>query len=144
MKADAQTEAAVLAVLGEFNEAYKQRDPERLMALFAPDPDVILIGTGADEKRVGLAEVKTQFERDWSQSEAVFWEWGWSSVSATGSVAWVAVDAVGHVKMAGQEMQLPLRLTAVLEHRGARWLFLQAHVSLPTPEQTEGESFPTA
>src|SRR5271166_6206048 len=115
MKADPQTTAAVLAVLDELNEAYKQRNLERLLALFAPDSDMVFYGTGADEKRVGLAELKMQAERDWSQSESLFWEWGWSSVSAAGSVAWVSVDAIGHAKIAGQEIALPLRVTAVLE-----------------------------
>jgi hypothetical protein len=144
MKADAQTTAAVLAVLNSLNEAYKQRNLEHLLALFAPDSDMVFYGTGADEKRLGLTELKTQAERDWSQSESFFFEWGWSSVSAAGSVAWVAMDAIGHVKMAGQEINLPLRVTAVLEHRGAEWLFVQVHGSLAAPEQAEGESFPTA
>ena len=144
MKADPQTTAAVLAVLDELNEAYKQRNLERLLALFAPDSDMVFYGTGADEKRVGLTEMKTQAERDWSQSDSFFFDWGWSSVSAAGSVAWVAVDAIAHAKMAGQEIDLPLRVTAVLEHRGAQWLFVQLHGSLPAPEQAEGESFPTA
>ena len=113
------------------------------MALFAPDPDLVFIGTGADEKRVGLDELKTQVERDWSQSESLYWEWGWSSISAAGSVAWVAVDAVGHARVASQEMALPLRITAVLEHRGAQWLMVQAHASLPASGEAEGESFPT-
>lgn len=144
MKADAQTEAALMATLEQFKQAYKQRDIERFLALFAPDPDVVLIGTGADEKRVGLAEIQMQAERDWAQSEAISWEWGWSSVSAAGSVTWVAADAIGHIKVAGQEMHLPLRLTGVLEHRGDKWLWVQMHASIPAPEQTEGESFPTA
>ena len=144
MKADAQTEAALMATLEQFKQAYEQRDMEHLLALFASDPDVILIGTGADEKCVGLAEIQMQAERDWAQSVALSLEWGWSSVSAAGSVAWVAADGVGYVKVEGQEMHLPLRVTAVLEHRGAKWLWMQAHVSMPTPEQAEGESFPTA
>ena len=49
MKADAQTEAAVMAVLEQFKQAYAQRDLERLLALFAQEPDVVVIGTGADE-----------------------------------------------------------------------------------------------
>jgi ketosteroid isomerase-like protein len=144
MKADAQTEAALMATFEQFKQAYEQRDIEHLLALWAPDPDVVLIGTGADEKCVGLAEIQKQAERDWAQSVAFSLEWGWFSVSATGSVAWVAADAVGYVKAGGQEMHLPLRLTAVLEHRGAKWLWVQAHVSMPSPEQAEGESFPTA
>ncbi len=133
-----------MAALEQFKQAYEQHDIERLLALFAPDPDVVIIGTGVDEKRVGLAEIQTQAERDWAQSETFSLEWGWSSVSAAGSVAWVAADAIGHVKMGGQEVQLPLRLTAVLEHRGARWLWMQGHVSMPAPGQAEGESFPAS
>jgi ketosteroid isomerase-like protein len=144
MKADAQTEAALMATLEQFKQAYEQRDMEHLLALWAPDPDVVLIGTGADEKRVGLAEIQMQAERDWAQSVALSLEWGWSSVSAAGSVAWVTADAVGSAKVGGQEMHLPLRVTAVLEHRGAKWLWMQAHISMPTPGQAEGESFPTA
>jgi ketosteroid isomerase-like protein len=144
MKADAQTEAGVMASLEQFKQAYEQRDMARLLELFAPDADVVFFGTGADEKRVGLAEIQKQAERDWSQSEAFSWEWGWSSVSAAGSVAWVAADAVGHARVAGQELHFPLRVTVVLEQRGANWFWLQAHASMPAPEQTEGESFPAS
>jgi ketosteroid isomerase-like protein len=144
VKADAHTEAAVLATLEQFKRAYEQRDMGRLLALFAADADVVLFGTGADEKRIGLTEIQAQAERDWAQSEAFTLEWGWSSVSAAGPVAWVAADVAGHVRMDGQEVQLPLRLTAILEHRGASWLWMQAHVSLPAAEQATGESFPGA
>ena len=144
MKADAHTEAAVMASLEQFKQAYEQRDMARLLALFPPDPDVVLFGTGADEKRVGLAEIQRQAERDWSQSETFSWEWGWSSVSAAGSVAWVAVDAVGRARVAGQEVHIPLRITAVLEQRGASWFWMQAHVSMPAAEQPEGASFPAS
>ncbi|HEV2459045.1 MAG TPA: nuclear transport factor 2 family protein [Ktedonobacterales bacterium] len=144
MKADAQTETAVLATLEQFKQAYEHRNMGHLLALFAPDADVVLFGTGADEKRIGLAEIQAQAERDWAQAEAFTLEWGWSSVSAAGSVAWVAADVVGHITMGGQEVHLPLRLTAVLEHRGGSWLWVQSHVSLPAAEQAEGESFPAA
>jgi ketosteroid isomerase-like protein len=143
VKADTQTEAAVLATLEQFKLAYEHRDVERLLALFAPDADVVLFGTGADEKRIGLAEIRVQAERDWAQSEAFTVEWGWHSVSTAGTVAWVAVDVTGHIRMGGQQVHLPLRLTAVLERRGANWLWVQAHASVPAEGQAEGESFPT-
>jgi uncharacterized protein (TIGR02246 family) len=142
MKADAQTEAAVLAVLEEYRQAYEHHDMSRLLALFAPDPDVVVVGTGVDEKRVGLAEIQAQVARDWAQSEAITLEWSWTSVSAAGPVAWVTVDAVGHATVGGQTVDLPLRLSAVLERRGGRWLWMQAHASLPASEQATGESFP--
>jgi hypothetical protein len=143
MKADAMTEAAVKAVLDKVAEGYAKRDLAHLRAAFAPDPDVVMYGTGADEKRVGLAEIQAQAENDWAQTEATAVTYGWTSVSAAGSVAWAATDAAFNLKAVGQEMTLPARITFVLEKRGEQWLIVQAHFSFPAAGQAEGESFPT-
>jgi ketosteroid isomerase-like protein len=143
MKADVKTEAAVKSVLDKVAEGYAKRDLALLQAAFAPDPDVVMYGTGADEKRIGLAEIQVQAERDWSQTEAAAVTFGWTSVSAAGSVAWVATDAALNLKAGGQDMNLPVRITFVLEKRGEDWLIVQAHFSLAASTQVEGESFPT-
>ena len=143
MKADDKTEAAVMAVVNKWLESYTARDIDAIMAFYAPDPGVVLIGTGADERCVGLAEIKALHEREWSQSEAGSFELRWYAVSAAGSVAWVATDVIVHVRVEGQEMHLPGRITAVLEQRGDTWLFLQLHGSLPATGQDEGQAWPT-
>ncbi len=143
MKADARTEAAVIALLNKMAECYAKRDMEGLLALCSPDPDSVMIGTGADEKRMGLNEIKAQAERDWSQAESTGLTYGWTSVSAAGDVAWAAADATFHVKAGGQEMSMPGRLTAVFEKRGDKWLMAQSHFSFPAAGQADGESFPT-
>jgi ketosteroid isomerase-like protein len=144
MKADAQTESAVMAVLEQFRQAYTQRDMQLALALFPPDSDVVLIGTGADEKCVGLGDIQRQFERDWTQSESLAVEWGSGfSVSAAGPVAWVVLpEALVRVTAGGQAMELPLRLSVVLEQRGERWLFMHVHFSFPAAGEAAGESFP--
>jgi uncharacterized protein (TIGR02246 family) len=144
MKADAKTEAEVRAVLNRFAEAYANRDLGGALELFAPDPDLVLFGTGRDEKLVGLTEFKAQLERDWSQSAAASFKFEWTSVSAAGSVAWVAGDSVIHWEADGQEMSLQLRATIVLERRDDKWLCVQWHMSAPLAGQAEGESFPTS
>ena len=143
MKADATTEAAVKAVLDKVADGYAKRDLALVLSAFAPDPDVVMYGTGADEKRIGLKEIQAQSERDWSQTEAASIKYEWTSVSAAGSVAWSASDASFHLKAGGQEVTLPVRVTAVLEKRGEQWLIVQGHFSLPAAGQAEGESFPT-
>jgi ketosteroid isomerase-like protein len=142
MKADALTESAVKTVMNKLNEGYEKRDMEQLLAIFAPDPDVVMYGTGADEKRVGLGEITAQVKRDWSQAESTAMRFRWMSISAAGSVAWVAADAAFVMKVGGQEMSLPARLTSVLEKRSDKWLIVQAHFSFPASGQDEGESFP--
>jgi len=69
MKADTQTEAAVIAALEQFQHAAEQGDVENFLATCAPDADIVFIGTGADERRVGRAELQRQLERDLSQSD---------------------------------------------------------------------------
>lgn len=143
MKADAQTESAVMATLNQLAEGYATRELERVMSVFAPDPVVLVYGTGADEKRVGLDEIRMQVQRDWSQAESTSLTYDWTLVSAAGDVAWVAADATFHVRAGEQAMSLPARLTMVLQKRADRWLVMQGHFSFPAQGQSEGESFPT-
>ncbi len=144
MKADAKTEAEVLAALDQFWEAYAKRDLAAVIALLAPDPDLIIFGTGIDEKSVGLREVLAHVERDWSQSEAVWIEFGWRSVSAAGDVAWVAADWVVHYRTNDADGSISGRLTVVFERRDGKWLVVHLHGSAPLAGQAEGESFPTS
>jgi hypothetical protein len=57
MRADPETEAAVMNVVTQCFEAFIKKDLDSILAFVAPDPDVILIGTGGDEKCVGIAEM---------------------------------------------------------------------------------------
>ena len=143
MKADAKTEAEVMAVLNQLIEGYKQCDIDRLLALYTSDPDTVTIGTGIDEKRIGLAERRVQLERDFSQVEEISVQIVWYSVSAAGSVAWVASDVIARGKVDEQETSVPMRATFVLEQRNSKWLIVHSHVSVPSVVQKEGESWPT-
>jgi len=55
----------------------------------------------------------------------------------------VAADSVFHLEGGGQRVDLPARLTAVLEKRDDEWLIVQAHFSFPAEAQGEGASFPS-
>ena len=143
MKADPKTEAAVMNVVKQCFEAFTKRDLDSCLAFFAPDPDVVVIGTGGDEKCIGLAEIKVILERAFAQFEDASFNFGWHSVSAAGSLAWVAADIILHVKSSDREISEQVRLTVMLEQRGDRWLIIQWHDSVPDREQAEGESFPT-
>jgi ketosteroid isomerase-like protein len=141
MKADPQTEAAVLGVMNTFMEAYENGDVDGVMATIAPDADVVLFGTGADERRIGPAEARMQVERDLAQSDSIALKMGWHMVSAAGPVAWVSADVEFHGSMGGQEWVLPGRMTAVFENRDGSWLLVNSHFSAPLAGQEEGQSF---
>jgi ketosteroid isomerase-like protein len=133
MKASPRTQAAVQATLQQWKDAYSRRDMDGALAVMAPDADVLGIGTGPDEWRVGPAEFKAQLERDFAQSEALSVDYEPLVVSEAGPVAWVAARASVQVRVEGQKLTLTGRFTAVLEQRGDRWLLMQTHFSLPAP-----------
>jgi uncharacterized protein (TIGR02246 family) len=135
MKADSVTEKAIKVVLEKFAEGYTKQDLKAVLSLIAPDPDVIMYGTSADEKRTGQKEIKIQLERDWSQIDNPSLEYKWISISAAGSVAWVAIDAVFKAKVNGQNMSFSSRITKVLEKREDKWLIVHAHFSFPDGSQ---------
>jgi ketosteroid isomerase-like protein len=141
MRASPQTQTAVEAALRQWADAYSKRDLDRALALIAPDDDVVGIGTGQDEWRVGPGEFKAQVERDFSQAEALSVEYEPLVVSEAGPVAWVAGRTSVQARVDAQDLSLAGRFTAVLERREDRWLLVQTHFSLPAAEQAEGRSY---
>jgi uncharacterized protein (TIGR02246 family) len=141
MKADTRTQSEVTAALQKFADAYAKRDLKALLECFASDADVVLYGTGADEKRIGLEQIRTQVDRDWAQSESAAMSFTWTSISAADDVAWVAADGVLKFRADGQDMSLPVRITLVFERREGKWLIAQSHFSAPALGQEEGQSF---
>jgi class 3 adenylate cyclase len=140
----ARAEAAARAVPYKLAEAYARRDIEALAALFADDPDVLWVGTGPDEKRIGPLELRAQFERNLEQSEILLFRFDWVKAATIGPAAWVAADGSMQATFRGWEINVPVRFTAVLRAQGDDWVIIQAHLSCPAAGQAEGESFPTS
>lgn len=144
MKANSTTYQAVKAALDNWADSYAKRDIKRLLAGIAPDLDVLMYGTGADEKRIGLAGIQAQAERDWAQTDSAAFILHEPMISAAGPVAWASADATFKVEVGGQAMAFPARFAGVFEKRDEAWLVVQAHFSLPAPDQAEGSSVPNA
>lgn len=139
----AVAEAAAMAVPYKLAEAYARRDIEALLSLFANIAEVTWIGTGADELRVGREQLRYQFERNIEQSEVLLFRFEWVRASATPSVGWVMAEGSMFARVGGEELDVPVRLTAVVAEEDGEWRIMQAHLSCPATGQAEGESFPT-
>ena len=140
MKASKETEGEIKALFQKLTSAYQRREMEEFLDCFASDDDVVLFGTGADEKRIGLDEIRAQVERDWAQTESISMTFGWTSISAAGSIAWAAIDGAFDYRAAGQHGTLPARVSFVLERRDDNWNIVHAHFSTPSQAQDEGQS----
>jgi uncharacterized protein (TIGR02246 family) len=143
MKADPKAETAVMGVVKQWFEAFVKRDINGVMAFFAPEPDVVAIGTGEDEKCVGPTEIRAILERAFTQFKHASVKFGWYLVSVVGSVALVAADVVLNMQTDDREISEQLRLTVALEQRGDRWVIIQWHDSVPAAGQKQGQAFAT-
>lgn len=140
MQATQQTVAEIQSVLDKFCESYGNKDIDRLLSLFDSDPDVLVIGTGEDEKRTGKEEIRIQFERDFRQSERLTVDFENVAFSQLDSVCWIAGDTNVYFTAEEQAMHVYLRFTAVLTHRDKQWLFVQTHFSVPFSDPSEEDS----
>ena len=142
MRLDREAEEAVLATLDHYAERYGAKDVDGVTELFADDPDVLLIGTGADERWVGRNEVRRQFARNFAEAERTRFEWVSRHVAAVADGAWVCADAVVHVTVDAAERSIPIRFTVVLERRDGAWFWLHRHASVAAGGQPSGTAYP--
>jgi len=142
MKLTEKTKLEVQTILDKVAEAFEERDLDKMMSLFSNDEDMIVIGTGADEKRLGKSEVRSLFKRDWSQSEASSIVYNWKSISTEGKFAWAAIEATVYARLGSREIHLPSRLTIIVKKSGDKWLIVHWQASLPASGQQTGEAWP--
>jgi ketosteroid isomerase-like protein len=144
MVADAKTKAEILKTIREMWKAYGRLDADGVLGFYAPDPDVVVIGSGVDEVYVGPKQAKRGLKRDFAQVRDVKGGLSKVRISAAGKVAWLAASCRFAAYVSGCNIEMAGRLTAVLEKRRGRWLILQSHFAMPYAGQAKGQSFPGA
>lgn len=133
----------MLKTLERFFQNYNERNLDATLSMFRDSPPAVTFGTGTDEKRRGLKEIKEQLIRDWSQSDSDRVAVLHIDHEQNGDLGWLAVELKVSVN-ADQEIEnLVARGTFVMERKnGDDWKIAHMHVSLPSSEQAAGMSFP--
>ena len=130
MKADAQTEAALLEILESFCSGFAARDAEGVMRLFAGDPDVVMV-TSEEALLRGPDEIRA-FLQCYARGTATYsWTWDRHEASAAGAVGWLLAEGMETAAAEGHEEEHPYRMSVVCENRDGRWLLVQIHGSSP-------------
>ena len=141
MKPDIQTEAEVKAVLEEMWKRYAQKDLEGCLELWTSDPDVVAIGTGVDEIRLGPGELRSAIKRDFEQAGNIKQSIEWLRTSAVSDVAWSAGNITLTTTVDGDEVVIAARQTNVYEKQNGAWRIAQLHLSVPAVDQAAGRSW---
>ncbi|MGA2663765.1 MAG: nuclear transport factor 2 family protein [Nitrososphaerales archaeon] len=137
MKADAETERVVLALLRGFSDSFGAKDVDGALRLFARDAEVVMMGSEDWEMGVGYEGIRAVFNRLLSRTETYRWDWRWRAISTSGSVAWVLATGDCHTRNGETETLSPYRLSGVFEKRGETWLWVLFHGSEPMPTAKE-------
>ena len=132
---------AIIEVLHELEQGYKLGSVDRLTSAFHKE-DVSLIGTAVDEVRLGIEEVRYQFQRDIEQTS--FRDLSFSEFQfffhRNISYSFSDVNFIGET-VEGENFVMKGRYSAMLEKNDVRWLFRHVHCSVPDYGASEGNSF---
>jgi uncharacterized protein (TIGR02246 family) len=124
------TGPAILKLLKRLNQGFAGRDVTQILGLFASDPDIVFIGSEADETATGPTQLRGLLEALFARPETYQWRWGQPRVRVIGQFAWLTTEAILLVQ--GRErLELPYRITLVLQRRDDAWLIIHYHGSEP-------------
>jgi uncharacterized protein (TIGR02246 family) len=133
VKADTQTEAALVGMLEGFCAAFEARDAAAVMGLFLPDPDVMVV-TSEESLLRGPDELQ-RFLRAYEHGPTKYsWIWDHVEVSTAAAVAWLLAEGVETATTGDEKQKHAYRMTMVCEQRDERWLLAQVHGSSPHQE----------
>ena len=141
MVASQETVDSVRGVLDRFAATYAAKDVAGVADCFALGTDGVLVGTGADEWRIGDGEVRVQTERDFAQADGLSIDYDDVHIDASDGAAWFAARATMRANVSGEPFEAAVRLTGVLSQRADGWKIVQCHLSFPSAAQEPGSSF---
>jgi uncharacterized protein (TIGR02246 family) len=127
-----QASAELKAVLRQHHEALNKQDIKALLALYADDPSVVLMGTGPGEFWKGKAAVEDTYQHFFQTFKAgsLTHECPDTSGGENGNTAWlVASCLMKETNPAGQPHEFWLNVSAVLKKEKAGWRYQTLHFS---------------
>jgi uncharacterized protein (TIGR02246 family) len=122
----------VKAVLNQHDEAMDKQDTKALLALYADDPTIAMMGTGPGEFWKGKAEVEAaykEFLKDF-KAGSLKHQCADTSVGHHGEVAWLVASCnMQDITPDGKTREYVLNVSAVLKQEKGSWKFQTLHFS---------------
>lgn len=138
-KADPQIEKEVKEFLDRHAKAYESKDLAAVMALIAPDEDVVFVDGDSEKPVIGPAAIKAAYEREFSQIKSATLKYTSTWIGGKGDTAWFSAQCAVTVDTGEEKIALPAHWSGVLEKRDGKWLLVQSHLSFPMPEPPPDE-----
>jgi hypothetical protein len=121
----------VKARAAAFFAAYEQRNVNGVLSYFTSLPVPAIFGTNAGERRVGLAEIRTQLELDFAAITSASFAWSFVRAEVYGGAGWTMHEGTVTLVVQGQTLSLPIRSTGTFLYKGGAWRIVQMHWAIP-------------
>ncbi len=131
MAQQSQAEGDVLALLEAHDAALNEHDLDGVMATFAANPKVVLMGTGSGEfwqGRDAIAQAYSKFFEDFDKGSLRI-SCPWRDMGATDDDAWFAASCLFDDEFEGATRQYVLNVSAFLRVEGGAWRLQSLHAS---------------
>ena len=122
--------AAVLAVLERFRAGWESLDADAVLACFARDPEIAVIGTDQDEYWRGFDALVAPFRAMVGTFSDPLYRWASPPrITVHGDLAWADGVLDTQLSAGGERLGVLMRSTWVLRRRDG-WKIVQAHFSV--------------
>ena len=134
--------SAIRTVLERYAIARENEDLSIIEEIWAPDEDIILIGTDSDENLVGWEEIRKAIRRQFGSFENTLISITDQEIkiNKNGNTAWFSQMLNYNFIFNSEAMSFEgIRFTGVLEKREGQWRLVQGHLSIPVEVDIEEE-----
>lgn len=123
-------EDAVVAVLDQFRRGWEALDADAVLACFARDPQIVVIGTDEGEYWRGFDALVEPFRSMVGAFTDPVYDWpSPPQIHVDGDIAWADGRLDTSLTADGERLAVSMRTSWVLR-RGVRWEIVQAHFSV--------------
>ncbi len=129
-----QEKENVALVLEKYVIANERQEIELVKEIWAPDTDIVVIGTNSDEKLIGWDQIKDALQRQFNTFEETYISVRDQviEINETGNTAWFSeILNYNYIYQDEARQYEGLRFTGVLEKRNGDWYIVQSHMSIP-------------
>jgi len=129
----------VKALLEQHNQALNAQDLKGVMDLYAPNPNIVLMGTGPGESYVGEEAIGGAYNQIFSRFDAktLTFNVDLAAVGSSGNVAWFASTTKIDGIVNNEKRERVFNMSGTLIHMKGKWRIVSLHFSRLGAEQAK-------
>lgn len=117
----------IVECVQEYRQAFKAKDIDGIMAMYAED--AVLMGTGPGERFVGQDEIRNahmEYFKTFDKEESTL---TWYKMGKNGDVVWIS--GMTHISsfFKNNKHEFAINWTSILSKQDGAWKFVQRHIS---------------